>query len=70
MQPKSPELVVSIGDPQVSQTRAILFMAGIAIFSSCGRQCLAQMAQLFIDIARIDYRAADLFPQNCTVSPS
>src|SRR5439155_8613126 len=46
MQPKSPADVVSMGEPQVSQTRALLLMAGIAI-SSCNH-CLAEIAQLFI----------------------
>jgi len=61
MQPRSPELVISIGDPQVSQTRAPLLVAGITIRSLCGHR-LAQMAQFFIDVARIGHRAADLFP--------
>ena len=67
MQPKSPELVVSIGDPQVSQTCALLLMAGIATFFLCGHR-LSEMAQLPIHIPRIGYCAADFFPQNSAIS--
>lgn len=36
-------------------------------FSLCGHR-LAQMAQLLIDIAGINYGSPDLFPQNCAIS--
>src|SRR5436190_23934676 len=63
IQPRSPAEVVSIDEPQVSQTRAFLLITAIAIPSLCDHY-LAEMAQLFIHVARIDNRAADFFSQN------
>src|SRR5438046_10707585 len=66
IQPRCPAEVVSVDVPHVLQTCTLLLTAGITICTSYSHR-LAQIAQLFIDIARVDHHAAYFFPQNRTI---